>query len=349
MTKAPVRLIDLFKYYKNLPHQQAALHLLEEAICGADDGLMGRDQEWFKVWSQAGKQPESDLAPALKIIRKWEGCRLEGYLCAANIPTIGYGHTGGGVSVGMKITQADADALLASDVERFAKAVDHQIKVPLTNNQRCALISFAFNVGTGALLDSTLRRRLNNGENPQKVAMEELPRWNKGGGEILEGLVRRRRDELDLFLAGTKALTDDTKLTPDKPYYFKVTPNITYGELCVDEEERRFLHQHQCDVMSELICPFLEKVRAKFGGAIVITSGHRPPKVNARIGGSSRSEHLMDAPDTGAVDFYVAGVDIYIVQSWVDANWPYSVGYGAPKGFIHLGVRPGRPRVRWDY
>ena len=54
----------------------------------------------------------------------------------------------------------------------------------------------------------------------------------------------------------------------------------------------------------------LEKVRAKFGGAIVITSGHRPSKVNARIGGSSRSEHLMDAPDTGAVDFYVAGADI---------------------------------------
>lgn len=349
MTKAPVRLTDLFKYFKNLPHQQAAIHLLEEAIFEADETLMGRDQEWFKVWSQAGKQPENDLAPALKIIRKWESCRLEGYLCAANIPTIGYGHTGGGVLVGMKITQADADALLASDVERFAKAVDHQITVPLTNNQRCALISFTFNVGTGALLDSTLRKRLNNGENPQKVAMEELPRWNKGGGHILEGLVRRRRDELDLFLAGTKVLTDDTRLTPGKPYYFKVTPNITYGELCVDEEERRFLHQYQCDVMSELICPFLEKVRAKFGGPIIVTSGHRPPKVNARVGGSSRSEHLMDAPDTGAVDFYVAGADIYAVQSWVDANWPYSLGYGAPKGFVHVGVRPERPRVRWDY
>ena len=101
--------------------------------------------------------------------------------------------------------------------------------------------------------------------------------------------------------------------------------------------------------MSEVICPFLEKVRAKFGGAIVITSGHRPSKVNARIGGSSRSEHLMDAPDTGAVDFYVAGADIYTVQAWVDGGWPYSLGYGAAKGFIHLGVRPGRPRVRCNY
>jgi hypothetical protein len=57
----------------------------------------------------------------------------------------------------------------------------------------------------------------------------------------------------------------------------------------------------------------------------------------------------MDAPDTGAVDFYVAGADIYTVQTWVDGGWPYSLGYGAAKGFIHLGVRPGRPRVRWDY
>jgi len=349
MTKAPVRLTDLFKYYKNLPHQQAALHLLEEAIFKADESLMGRDQEWFKVWSQSGKQPESDLKPAFDIIRKWEGCRLVGYLCPSGIATIGYGHTGAGVSVGQKITQADADALLRSDIERFAKAVDHQIRVQLNNNQRCALISFAFNVGTNALFSSTLRRRLNNGENPQKVAMEELPKWNKGNGEILEGLVRRRRDELDLFLAGTKPLTDDNKLTPNKPYYFKVTPHITYGELCNDEEERRFVHQYQCDVMSELICPFLERVREKFNGPIIITSGHRPPKMNARIGGASRSEHLMDAPETGAVDFYVVGANIHAVQAWVDANWPYSVGYGAPKGFIHLGVRPGRPRVRWNY
>ena len=99
MTKAPVRLTDLFKYYKNLPHQQAALHLLEEAIFAADESLMGRDQEWFKVWSQSGKQPENDLGPALALIRKWEGCRLEGYLCAANVPTVGYGHTGPGVTV----------------------------------------------------------------------------------------------------------------------------------------------------------------------------------------------------------------------------------------------------------
>jgi hypothetical protein len=49
------------------------------------------------------------------------------------------------------------------------------------------------------------------------------------------------------------------------------------------------------------------------------------------------------------VDFYVDGADINAVQNWCDKNWPYSIGYGAPKGFVHLGIRQGRPKVRWDY
>ena len=86
----------------------------------------------------------------------------------------------------------------------------------------------------------------------------------------------------------------------------------------------------------------------QFGAPVVITSGHRPPAVNAAVGGASNSEHLYK-PGCGAVDFYVDGVDIYAVQRWCDRVWPYSLGYGAPKGFVHLGIRDGRPRVRWDY
>jgi hypothetical protein len=51
----------------------------------------------------------------------------------------------------------------------------------------------------------------------------------------------------------------------------------------------------------------------------------------------------------GAVDFYIDGADINDVQSWADRAWPYSLGYGALKGFVHLGIRKGSPRVRWDY
>jgi len=350
MTQNAIRLIDLFRYYRHgLPHQMAAVTDLEAAINKANPHILGRDQGWFKTWSQSGKQDESDLEPALDLIRQFEGCRLEAYLCPAGVWTIGYGHTGPNVKPGLKITQADAEALLLSDVERFARAVDTWIKVKLSNNQRCALISFTFNVGIGALQESTLRKRLNNGEDAVKVAMEELPRWNKGDGKILEGLVRRRKAEVDLFCRGVKPLTDDVKLTPDKPFSFKVTPHIAYGELALNEEARRFTKQHQCDT-AIVLCSFLEKARAAFGNKpIVITSGYRPPKVNASVGGASRSEHLYDAPDTGAVDFYIDGVNIYDLQEWCKAHWPFSLGLGAPKGFVHCGIRPDRPKVVWVY
>jgi len=327
----------------------AAITELESVISKANPHIFSRDQSWFKTWSQSGKQEDNDLQPALELIKKFEGSRLEAYLCPANVWTIGYGHTGPNVKPGLKITQADAEALLLSDVERFARAVDTWIKVKLSNNQRCALISFTFNVGIGALQESTLRKRLNNGEDAVKVAMEELPRWNKGDSKILEGLVRRRKAEVDLFCRGVKPLTDDVKLTPNKPFSFKVTPHIAYGELALNEEARRFTKQHQCDT-AIVLCNFLEKARVAFGNKpIVITSGYRPPKVNASVGGASRSEHLYDAPDTGAVDFYIEGVNIYDLQEWCKAHWPFSLGLGAPKGFVHCGIRPGRPKVVWIY
>ena len=138
------------------------------------------------------------------------------------------------------------------------------------------------------------------------------------------------------------------RLTPNAPYSFQVTPNITYGELTLQSETRRFKEQHQCDTAT-LLCQFAQKARDTFRRPVIITSGYRPPKINAQVGGASRSEHLYDAPDTGAIDFYLDGMSVTELQAWADEVWPYSLGYGAPKGFIHVGIRPGRPRVRWDY
>lgn len=136
---------------------------------------------------------------------------------------------------------------------------------------------------------------------------------------------------------------------PWSPFTYKVTPNITYGELTLNQEARRFTKQYQCDTAKEL-CLFLEKVRKQFGNKpIIITSAARPEPINTQVGGAKNSEHTYNAPSKGAIDFYVQGVNIYTVQSWCDKNWPYSLGYGAPKGFVHLGIREGKPRVRWDY
>jgi uncharacterized protein YcbK (DUF882 family) len=129
-----------------------------------------------------------------------------------------------------------------------------------------------------------------------------------------------------------------------------ITPHITLGEFALNEEARRFTHQHQIATAAELAA-FLERVRVAFGGKpVIITSGYRPPAINRSVGGASSSEHLYNAPSIGAVDFYIQGADINAVQAWVDREWPCSVGYGAQKGFVHLGIRgAARPRVRWDY
>lgn len=156
-----------------------------------------------------------------------------------------------------------------------------------------------------------------------------------------------------LGTSGTEVKPSDPpqaqKFNPWSPFTYKVTPHVTYGELTLGEESRRFTKQYQCDTAIEL-CRFLEKVRAQFGNKpIIINSGHRPPIVNQAIGGAKNSEHLFSGPDVGAVDFYIKGAEIYAVQDWCDKNWPYSLGYGADRGFVHLGMRAGRPRVRWNY
>ena len=73
------------------------------------------------------------------------------------------------------------------------------IKVPLNQNQFDALVSFTYNLGIGNLSSSTLAKRLNQGDDPNTTAIEELPKWIKGGGKTLPGLVKRRNSEIQYF------------------------------------------------------------------------------------------------------------------------------------------------------
>ena len=132
------------------------------------------------------------------MIREFEGCRLTSYPDPASGGdpwTVGIGHTGPEVVPGYEITQAVANQLLRDDLDRFEKGISDQINVPLNQEQFDALVSWAFNCGLGATSDSTLRRRLNAGEDVNKVISEELPRWTSGG---MPGLVRRREAEVKL-------------------------------------------------------------------------------------------------------------------------------------------------------
>lgn len=140
----------------------------------------------------------------------------------------------------------------------------------------------------------------------------------------------------------------DSNFTPGSSFATNITANFTYAELTNGgEEARRFTSQDQCEVAVE-ICEFLEKARDKFG-PIKITSGHRPPAINAAVGGASSSEHLF-ASGCGAVDAYPINGNGGAFETWCDNTWPYSIGYGMSyRGFVHIGIRSGKPRVRWDY
>jgi GH24 family phage-related lysozyme (muramidase) len=352
----PISLEQLFRYNKGLPHQLAAIMELDDDLKANGYAVaMRRDRPWFKAWSQSGKQPDPIyLAPAEKIIKEFEGCQLNAYKCPAGVWTIGCGTTsvnGAPVRQGDKISHALADELLRAEIDRIADNLHQLIPASATwgANQQAALISWAYNVGLGAVEDSTLRKRINAGEAAPVVVREELPRWDKANGKPLAGLSRRRAAEVALFNGTSWVIQQPTpKFTPGAPFGTLVTPHIQYGELCLGEERRRFQHQYQCDVATEL-CEFLEKARAHFGDKpLIITSGPRPEKVNNEVRGAKDSEHLFKT-GCGAIDFYIQGVDIYKVQEWCDKNWPYSLGYGAPRGFVHCGIRAGRPRARWNY
>lgn len=132
----------------------------------------------------------------INLIKKFEGCKLIAYKCPAGVWTIGYGHTGG-VKQGQKITQTQAEKYLKDDLTKYEKGVESLVKVTLNQNQFNALVSFAYNCGLGALKTSTLLKKLNKKD--YKGASNELLRWNKASGRVLEGLKARRKAEKALF------------------------------------------------------------------------------------------------------------------------------------------------------
>ncbi|MFG0272367.1 lysozyme [Pseudomonas sp. zjy_14] len=133
----------------------------------------------------------------LSLIKSFEGLRLQAYQDAVGVWTIGYGTTRG-VKAGMAITKEQAERMLMDDVQRFEPEIERLVKVQLNRNQWDALMSFTYNLGSSNLESSTLRRLLNAGD--YAGAAEQFSRWNKAGGKVLSGLVRRRAAERDLFL-----------------------------------------------------------------------------------------------------------------------------------------------------
>lgn len=127
-----------------------------------------------------------------KLIKKFESCKLTAYKVDKNEKyyTIGWGHYGADVKKDMKISKERADKLFRNDIKYFETCVSSCLKVKITQSMFNALVSFTYNVGFGAFKNSTLLKCVNKSQ--FKKASNEFKKWNKCGGKVLNGLVKRR-------------------------------------------------------------------------------------------------------------------------------------------------------------
>lgn len=150
----------------------------------------------------------------LSLIKSFEGLHtkksdgmIHAYLDPVGIPTVGWGCTRG-IKMGMKFTEAQCEAMLLKEIAKFEDAVERLVKVPLNENQFASLVSFSYNVGTGALEKSTLLKELNKGN--YAAVPSQLMRWVNAGGKKFPGLVRRRAAEGALWNEPVADLKADT-------------------------------------------------------------------------------------------------------------------------------------------
>lgn len=132
----------------------------------------------------------------IELLKHFEGCELTAYQDSVGVWTIGYGHTKG-VSKGMTITQEQAEQMLLTELVEYEGYIKNMVTVPLTQNQFDALVVWIYNLGPTNFGSSTLLKELNSGN--YTAAGKEILRWNKAGGKVLAGLVKRREAEAQLF------------------------------------------------------------------------------------------------------------------------------------------------------
>lgn len=228
-------------------------------------------------------------AKGIALIKRFEGCRLTAYKCSAGVWTIGYGHTSG-VHSGQVITQAQADALLRQDLEKFERYVNSTAYVPITaqlnDNQFAALVSFAFNCGQGKL------KRLCAGRNTAQIAAA-MPQYCKAAGRKSPGLVQRRAAEVALFNTPVSASANQPAVKAAEVQH--VQPNYQPGQAY-------FVHVDNLRIRST---PSTQgKIIGKIGNRAVCnkaTTRDSKGQIWMNISGSAKEEWIC--ADTGVKSF----------------------------------------------
>ena len=132
----------------------------------------------------------------LELIKKFEGCETSAYQDSVGVWTIGFGHTKG-VEEGQTCSMEDAETMLADEMDEYEGYINDMVRVDLQQHEFDSLVAWVYNLGPTNLRESTMLKVLNGGQFDR--VPEEMNRWNRAGGEVLEGLVRRRQAESLMF------------------------------------------------------------------------------------------------------------------------------------------------------
>lgn len=200
------------EFFRWLRSQQVNKRLTRTMVDGANELLafmppsklkkaLTKLNDW-QANSQQSILEKSMSDKGIALLKRFEGLRLKAYQDIGGVWTIGYGHTSaaGGmkVSKGLLISYEQAEQLLKDDLARMVyPVIKRLVKVPLSQGQFDALASFIYNLGEGQVSNSTLLRLLNDKD--YRGASNEFDRWVYVGSVEINGLVRRRNDERELF------------------------------------------------------------------------------------------------------------------------------------------------------
>lgn len=282
----------------------------------------------------------------INLIKQFEGCRLDAYKCPAGVWTIGFGHTFG-VKQGDKISQAQAEAYLMADLERYeANVIKYDPKYNWTQNEFDALVSFAYNVGS---IDGLVKK----GQRTKAEIADAMLLYNKGGGKVLPGLVRRRKEERALFIKqgaystnATKNVTPVTQPTASSSgvsqYLLSqnadksISKNFKLKEFrCKDGSDRVLVDE-------KFVREKLQAIRDHFGVPVTVNSAYRTESYNAKVGGAKSSYHCKGQ----AFDIVVRGKTPLEV-----ARYAQSLGITGIiqyNTFVHVDSRPTKYWARDD-
>lgn len=251
--------LNMLRSFDGSPQRIEAACLLDAHL--ADAAFMAAESEAAMLWHGRPPLPSSGwIRHATEFLMGHEGLVLDAYRCPAGVWTIGYGNTfhldeNRPVAAGDRITLDQAEEWLERSLLRhYQPAVVDALPLVATWPSKClaALVSWTFNVGTNAMRESTLRRRLLAGEDPFDVVHQELIRWNKASGQVLAGLVRRRKDELQLFDEGWAERADLMHRTaPQNPlpvrYFSQLDSETDHG--------RRMCFSSSCAMLLDTMRP----------------------------------------------------------------------------------------------